>query len=287
MLRKHQLEAALRDCHRRISEGVSLQDCLDVYPQFATPIEAHFDLMRSLTSANVTNPPARVTRNGRGIVLAAVAAGPAKEKPMFASPISKIAAGLIAGFVLGSMTLGAGAATETVEVGGPVGDLLTNLGVQDRMPEHVKEKLQNLPGGPDGVGAIGAQQTQGEHGMNVRDAVMNALNTYKSQYTGPDSQPGLGRLVGRAACEAAHNRADLPEKASSIEPQNQHACGAPEGEVGGAGASEDQNGGPPANKLPVDTPGQGPQGAGGASEEHGPPANTPPVQTPDARGGAR
>ena len=204
---------------------------------------------------------------------------------MFASPVSKIAAGLIAGFVLGSMTLGAGAATETVEVGGPVGDLLINLGVQDRVPEHVKEKLQNLPGGPDGPGGIGAQQEGGEHGMNVRDAVMTALDTYKNQYTGPDSQPGLGRLVGRAACEAARNRTDLPGQASSIEPQNQHACGAPEGDPGGAGAQPDeQNGGPPADKPPVDTPGRGPQGAGGASEEHGPPANTPAAnKTPGPR----
>jgi hypothetical protein len=271
MFRSYQLHAALRDCHRQIASGVSIEDCFEAYPQFASEILAHFSLMHSLSSAGVSNPPASVTRKGRGIVLSAVAAAPEKESAMFGSTFSKVLAGLAVGFLIGSMTLGAGAATNTVEVGGPVGDVLANLGVQnlpvqepededeeeeededeeeDENEEDENEEEDDQNGGPGGgVGTTQGQGTGHEECIRATETAQQVLR---------DIIAGIGPF---GVWE------DLPEQANPGE-QDTAGVQASLDEILNCGMGADEAEGAGAGGPPAGVGGGPPEGVGGARPE--------------------
>jgi hypothetical protein len=303
MFRNHKLHAALRDCHRQIASGVSIEDCIEAYPQFAAEIRAHFGLMHSLSSAGVSNPPASVTRKGRGLVLSAVAAAQEKESAMFGSTFSKVLAGLVAGFLIGSMTLGAGAATETVQVNGPVGDLLANLGVQRpqlpaQEPEDEEEEdededeaepeedeneedendEEDEPNGGPGGGGVDIAQGPGtghetcfaatEHARSVIQALLDG-SFFDGLDLPPQAQPGLDDVAGLQTSLAAIENCGMGADG------NENGGGPPEG-VGGppegiGGARPEGVGG----GRPEGVGGGPPEGIGGGRPEGvgGPPSD--------------
>ncbi len=166
-------DARLIECLRLFEETGDLAVCLERYPDLSRELHEHSATAESLAGLQPPSPLPESANSSRRLLLASAASSPGAAPSIFSRRIAAVLAAGAALFVVGA--LGASAAPGS-PLAQPVSVVLGTLGLGSDHGEEVKQ--------------------------NVHDAI-------DSTEPGPER----GRAVSEAACEAAHNRENLPQGA--------------------------------------------------------------------------